>query len=361
MVNVIFKGSKYPVFQNIVCDTREEALNFPQGDIVLVQDERTGIIHNIKFDSRKVIYSVNYHNEQENSHVFQGHLSSIAAFIERYIGKKNLLEIGCGNGYFLEKLITSGFEIEGMDPSYTGDNPRIKKEYFNGTDKLYDGFILRHVLEHVPNPYDFLCSIKRSNKHNGLIYIEVPCFDWINDNCEFVDIFYEHVNYFRKLDFFNLFHEIIAIDYSFGGQYLNVVARLSSLRDEEDLESNEDVLDFELNERFFDKLDRLSEIIKRKSKVLVWGGGSKGCTLLHLLDKQSNIDLQSKIVCVDINHLKKNKFLPITGCKIFSPTDFFEEIYNDMDSLYVVVMNRMYSGEIIDKINNAAVNEFFLF
>ncbi|MDR3156974.1 MAG: class I SAM-dependent methyltransferase [Lactobacillales bacterium] len=39
-------------------------------------------------------------------------------FIEKYIGKKNLLEIGCGNGYFWEKLITSGFEIEGNEVNY---------------------------------------------------------------------------------------------------------------------------------------------------------------------------------------------------------------------------------------------------
>jgi hypothetical protein len=30
MSNVIFEGSNYPTFQNIVCDTHEEALNFPK-------------------------------------------------------------------------------------------------------------------------------------------------------------------------------------------------------------------------------------------------------------------------------------------------------------------------------------------
>lgn len=241
------------------------------------------------------------------------------------MGKNNLLEIGCGgNALFLEMLTSDGFEVEGMDPSYTGNNPKVKKETFHGSNnKVYSGIILRHVLEHIPDPYDFLHQIKISNQEVGFIYIEVPCFDWINNNCEVMDIFYEHVNYFRKEDCLNLFQEIITIDYSFGGQYLSLVAKLSSLKNSEDLSRGyRSIEDYKLNELFYEKFNRSLEIVKEKSKILVWGVASKGSTFVSLL-KSNNIDLKSKVVCVDINCNMKNKFLPGTGCEIFYPSNLF--------------------------------------
>ena len=81
---------------------------------------------------------------------------------------------------FLEMLLADEFEITGFDPAYEGDNPRVVKEYFKqGVLKPSQGLILRHVLEHVPDPYDFLRQLRDANGGSGLIYIEVPCFDWI--------------------------------------------------------------------------------------------------------------------------------------------------------------------------------------
>ena len=63
-----------------------------------------------------------------------------------------------------------------------------------------------------------------------MIYIEVPCFDWIIEHGAWFDIFYEHVNYFRLDDFRRAFGKVIHAGRSFGGQYLSVIADLDTLR-----------------------------------------------------------------------------------------------------------------------------------
>jgi amino acid transporter len=87
---------------------------------------------------------------------------------------------------------------------------------FSNSFKSSKGIILRHVLEHIPNPFDFLCQLRRANGGGGLIYIEVPCFDWICKKKTWYDIFYEHVNYFRMQDFIKMFSRVILKKYLFG-------------------------------------------------------------------------------------------------------------------------------------------------
>ncbi len=71
-----------------------------------------------------------------------------------------------------------------------GTNARIVKKYFKpGVMKPSHGLILRHVLEHVPNPYSFLCDLRDANGGKGLIYIEFLCFDWICEKRSWFDIF----------------------------------------------------------------------------------------------------------------------------------------------------------------------------
>ena len=114
--------------------------------------------------------------------------------------KKNIIEVGCGSGFFLELLNNNGFEVVGFDPAYKGKNPKIQKRYFNLNSKISaNGIILRHVLEHINDPYTFLLNLKKKN-NGGLIYIEVPCFEWVLKKRTWFDVFYEHVNYFRLED-----------------------------------------------------------------------------------------------------------------------------------------------------------------
>lgn len=226
---IIFEISGLPVLQNRVYNTPEEAIDCPTGDVLLVQDQESGIIFNAAFQPEKVVYDKNYQNEQGCSAVFTRHLNEVARIIESHAFSKTILEVGCGKGTFTEMLRARGLDVTGLDPAYEGNASYIIRKPFSPSLGLTgDMVVLRHVLEHIARPFEFLKEITIANGGKGLIYIEVPCLDWITENRAWYDIFYEHVNYFRLSDFSRFFGSIIARGRLFGGQYMFVVADIAS-------------------------------------------------------------------------------------------------------------------------------------
>ncbi len=208
---LIYQQSNYPVFQNRTYGSRDEARSCVRGDIRIVEDLKTGLVYNAAFDPALIVYDAQYQNEQAHSSYFRSHLGAVAEIVLTRLGYENLVEVGCGKGYFLEMLQERGAAISGFDPTYEGSNPAIQRCYFGpGLGMQCRGLILRHVLEHIPDPYHFLAALRDANSGQGLIYIEVPCLDWICKERAWFDIFYEHVNYFRLTDFHRMFGRVIS-------------------------------------------------------------------------------------------------------------------------------------------------------
>jgi hypothetical protein len=338
---MLYEQRGLPIFQNRMYDTLEEALASPKGNVCLVEDLRTGLVRNAAFQPGLLVYDASYQNEQGLSPMFRRHLEDVAAIITTNLGQTNLVEVGCGKGLFLEMLVERGVEITGFDPAYEGTNSRIRQEYFQpGSGIASDGLILRHVLEHIPNPVAFLGQLKEASGDSGYIYIEVPCFDWICEQRAWFDVFYEHVNYFRLSDFHRMFGAIVASGRIFGGQYLYVVADLATLR-EPTIDQNDRV---KMPEDFTEKLELISN--GETQTAVIWGGASKGVIFSLMRQRQG----QPVLAVIDINPSKQGKFLPLTGLRVQSPSDVLPKLPHGSD---IYVMNRNYSEEIKKMSNNA--------
>ncbi|MCX8956295.1 methyltransferase domain-containing protein [Erwinia psidii] len=313
--------------------SREEGINCLKGDIDLTIDGKTGIIFNRLFDESGMQYDKDYHNEQGLSHAFSQHLQEVAERIMRVMGKQNIVEIGCGKGLFLDMLSEKGVDITGFDPTYSGNNPRIIPEYFTqDTPISCDGIILRHVLEHIKNPADFLHFLKQAAPKHCKIYIEVPAFEWISNNNAWYDIFYEHVNYFRLNDFRRLFSDIIEGGYVFNDQYIYVIANLSDLREVPEVNDTDADFSFPIEQLIAEKVDR-------SKKIILWGGASKGVIFaMNLAWMGISVDH-----VIDINPKKQHRFLPATGIKVESPDEVLPQLA-DGENIYV--MNSGYLAEI---------------
>ena len=181
----------------------------------------------------------------------------------------------------VEARAAAGHDITGIDPAYEGSNPRVIKDYFTpDTGLCADGIILRHVLEHVPDPFAFLCGLRDANGGRGLIYIEVPCLDWIALRRAWFDIFYEHVNYFRLADFPRMFGSVAEAGHLFAGQYLYVVADLASLRSPRCGPRDT----FELPAGFCAAIDESrAALTVGNGAAAVWGGASKAFHYTQLM------------------------------------------------------------------------------
>lgn len=335
----LYRVEQLPIFQNRMYDSVQEARSCPRGNVRLVQDLATGLVSNADFCSELVVYDAHYQNEQAVSPQFRGHLASVATIVERTLGRSCLVEVGCGKGYFLEVLSESGFDITGFDPTYEGSNPRVKRHNFEpGVGITAQALILRHVLEHIQNPHQFLQGLRAANAGSGLIYIEVPCFDWICEHRAWFDIFYEHVNYFRRADFERMFGRVIESGRIFGGQYLYVVADLASLRLPQANGGNR----VSFPDDFVPDLGN----VEGNEISAVWGGASKGVTFSLLRER---LGLPTKLV-IDINPAKQGKYLPATGLKVLSPDEGLARLPAGST---IYVMNSNYLEEIKQMSNNA--------
>lgn len=333
----LFNIERLPVFQNKMFPDAFTARTCPKGDVKLVQDLNTGLIFNHVYDESLLEYDSDYQNEQACSGVFQNHLYDVKRIIQTHFLDKSLVEVGCGKGFFLEFLRKEGFNIAGIDPAYEGINPDVIKAPFEASLGIStEGIVLRHVLEHMPDPVEFLFTILKANGGKGLIYIEVPCFDWICEKRAWFDIFYEHVNYFRLADFHRIFGCVIDSGHIFGGQYLYVVADLASLR-KPHMVSNEKFL---FPPDFLDNVEGFVGSTQEKNCV-IWGGASKGVIFALYMEKfGGNIDY-----VVDINPAKQGKYLPASGLKVSTPDEAMK-LLKSGDNVFV--MNSNYMSEIVE-------------
>lgn len=94
-----------------------------------------------------------------------------------------LLDVGCGNVYFLKKAQECGYEVVGLDTDpvviANGKMSGIEMVYgdlmaFEGEEDMFDIITMSHVIEHMATPSLALSACFRLLKPGGIIWIETP-------------------------------------------------------------------------------------------------------------------------------------------------------------------------------------------
>lgn len=104
---------------------------------------------------------------------------------EQKLGRRGrFLDIGCAAGEFLWAAKESGWEYEGVDPS--SEFIRLGREHLGVEgraclledakfpDDHFDAITMSSVLEHIYNPYELLCEIRRILKPGGYFWFDAP-------------------------------------------------------------------------------------------------------------------------------------------------------------------------------------------
>ncbi len=342
----LFEVQNIPIFQNKVYPNVEAAKKAAVSNVSLFACGRCDYIFNSSFDENIMKYDASYQNEQAHSPYFQRYLDDLANLLkDKGIAKNKVIEIGCGKGTFIKKLWDHGIQATGFDPAYEGDDQRIIKDYFSSkySGLKADLIILRHTLEHIQNPLRFLHNIAEANKHHGLIFIEVPCFEWIVKQKAFWDIFYEHCNYFTGQALTGMFDEA-ELGLLFNTQYMYVLAELKNLRDR----AERTATPIDLNGIDFKKsMDAHKSFIAGCNNLIVWGAGAKGSAFLNYVDPLT----EHVSFVVDINPRKQNQYVPKTAHKIVSP-----EILEEFTNGQILIMNSNYYSEILEETRNSNFN-----
>lgn len=364
-VETFYRQKKIPAINNKFYKTKIKAIKAPNGKVDLAFCSKCGFIFNSNFDSKLAKYDESYATSRSSSSFYREYLQKLVKeLIEKHaIKNKKILEIGCWNGKFLKLLCKeSGSSGIGIDPAYQGPSKVGKVNFIKGYFPQRKGdlkieanvCILRHTLEHIEEPYQFLKKVLKEVKFDQdlKLIIEVPDFDWIASQGAYWDITYEHANYFDKNSLGNLLKLNGFSSYktfrTFGNQYLVVLASKPGKRGSVRLSAPERAIVDEFLENVEAKRERVSKLIKDCSgPITIWGMSGKGVIFTNLLAKSLN---QRIPFVLDDDEGKQYKYSPGVGHLILP-----YKILKEKPIRNILVMNPNYFQEMDDKLSKLGV------
>ena len=362
----IFTWESMPVFCNVLYETRSEALGAERALMRLVCCSHCGFIHNAAFEPERIRYGPHYENPLSASAHFRQYATGVTEELIRKYGiyGREIVEIGCGDGYFLKLMCGMGRNQGiGFDPSHDphgasadhdASGVRIVADTYSRRYGQYRPAMVccRHVLEHIDDPLGFLRELRGTleEQKGCIVFFEVPDAGHMLLRGAIWDILYEHCNYFTGESLERVFKaagfEVLQIDERYDGQYLTLEARPASIAQDDRVGAAagsagllNQLADFQ--KHFRDTVDcwraRIAGWREEGRRVVIWGVGTKGATFLNVL----GLAHDKLEYAVDMHPTKQGKFVPGTGQKILAPQSL--AAYQP-DT--IVVMNPVYMREI---------------
>ena len=354
-----FEVSGVPGTTTLLIPTREEALSYPKGDIRLFFCEDCGFISNLLYDPMLTEYSERYEGTQAFSPTFDAYHQDLAqGLIDRHqLHGRRALEVGCGQGEFLQLLCSIGdLEGIGFDPAVRDEalhrEPGLRLRFVRDMyseahgDIDADLYCCKMTMEHIPDVASFVGMLRRSigDRSEAIVFVQVPEVGLILRERQFYDVMHEHCSYFTPASLRQLFttqgFDVIATPIQFQGQHLSLEARPGQPRRLEEPLDELRELCMSFAERCDERAARWVEVIggalDAGQRVVLWGSGSKATAFLNALDVESEID-----GVVDINPNRWGMYLATCGQEIIAP-DRLRERPPDL----VIAVNPIYREEI---------------
>ena len=330
--------------------TKEAAVAAGQCRVEIVQCPGCGHIWNAAHKEGPVsLYNQDYYSSFVSSSQAREYQQTLALELNRYLDLegKTVVEIGCGDGFFLGSLNELGARAIGFEPSSTfqvaagqlGIQVFNENFRFDGNGRLdfeTDVVVMRHVLEHMESPKEVLALLR--NRSFGspapeFLFLEVPNAVQLLENNLYFDFYNDHVQYFshHPLDLmlnsvgWKPMASIGATD-----EFIRLLCRNNdysqdtpeSYSNRLDPMNREPVKSAALKFRgnFSEWKESLNSIISSQRdadrSIAVWGAGARGVAMLCGL----GLDESSIAYVVDSDTNKHGKYLPVINLPV-SPVD----------------------------------------
>ncbi|MFN8166082.1 MAG: class I SAM-dependent methyltransferase [Bacteroidia bacterium] len=165
-------------------------------------------------------YYLHYHRYTEVSETLRKRYNQILDFLEPYKKLNQLIEIGCGEGFFLEEAVKRGWNVCGTElASPARDICKSKNiSVFESTEDLFksisgkaDVILSLEVMEHLPSPHPEVSRYNELLRNGGAFYLTTPNFNSLSRKILGEDwsvyIYPEHLMYYTPSTINRLFHD----------------------------------------------------------------------------------------------------------------------------------------------------------
>jgi SAM-dependent methyltransferase len=269
--------------------------------------------------------------------------------VERFaLAGRRVLEVGCGDGNYMTLLAELGADVVGLEPS--APFRRLAEQaghvvlagYAADLEPLpggpYEAIVTREVLEHVPDPIDFLSTIRASLTPDGVALVEVPSLEQALERGRFFDFFPDHLNYFsvgtlaRALERSGFL--VLEVTRGMNGEYLQAIVRADAGRDAAGLERTRGSIVRDLR-----ALEQ--ECLADGRRLGVWGAGAKGLSVL------AATEARGVSLLVDSDPHKQGRYTPGSGLLV-EPVGRLRETPVDV----MVVTAMAYVDEIVGQLRD---------
>jgi hypothetical protein len=349
------------VLQHVTGASAAEARSAPRGDVTLEVCLNCGFVFNSVFEPARARYSPGYENSQDHSDAFNAYLDALTTELttRHRLGGKRVVEIGSGQGSFLERLTAkAGCVGVGFDPTFDPGRRAIDgsltfiQAFYDPAAPQASGDVVfaRHVIEHISNPQALMDDIGLAAAPAGaMVWFETPRLEWILERRAFWDIFYEHCSYFTMPVLASLVRRngwrVTNHRSTFGAQYQWIEASRNGDPSASPGDAAAFVDDLRASLHGFGrawaswKIDwrRRAESLADRGKCVVWGAGAKGVAFLNQIDPDGEV----VHAVVDLNPRKQGRYVPGTGHAIIAP-----QRLQEIRPRTVLVANSNYLEEI---------------
>lgn len=256
---------------------------------------------------------------------------------------KKILEVGTGEGYFLDLLTASGARAVGLEAGHasvlrgSGQGRQILEGYLDAGTQLpgapFDGFVCINFLEHAPDPRGFLRTLRDQLVRRAVGLVEVPSFEHMLECDRFYDFIPDHLSYFTektlRLVLETSGFEVLSCSRVWEGY--DLAAHVRRREGWNGMAWTVDLDALVAAIRAF-----LSLHVNEGRKVAVWGASHQALTLLALARAREVHYL------VDSAPFKQGRFTPVIHTPIHGPAML------DRDPVEaVLVMAAGYSDEVV--------------
>jgi hypothetical protein len=310
---VLSRALVVPANSSRFFSTRQEALRQPTGIVELGWRSEDPYVFNTGFDLTLISHDDAYCTSVVDiDRVTQ--VPTLTYVRERVLShlpaKAHIVDIGCGQGEFVEALRMWGIQATGFDPVLRRQTPYLHPRYWVPGDAPADLYVMRCVLPHIPDPWSFLDEVARSSP-GSLVLVEFQRLEWILEEAIWYQVSHDHVNLLTVDDFKSRFTVVEHGTFS-SGEWGWVLIDPGSVRPATHRSCH-------LNAQIDDLLSVRDSMLRRAASldrpIAIWGAAGKGIVLGHALVGCGVEDIS----VIDADPSRWDLYIEPTGIQVLSP------------------------------------------